>query len=79
MSEADYMDGFYPLGQTCVYCGKELEAMAAPRKHAVSLEGLRNLLFRHVDGTTQCPSGKTPSAWDGWSATRAFNRKEARR
>lgn len=72
------MADFYPLGQTCVNCGKMLEAREVPTG-SVSIKGLRNLEFRHDDGTTECLIVKTPRSWDGWSATRAFDaaRKKA--
>lgn len=65
------MSDFYPLGQSCIHCGKMLEACEKPTS-GVSIVGLRNLEYRHTDGTTECVIIKRPCAWDGWSATRAF-------
>lgn len=68
------MADFYPLGQTCTNCGKMLEARAVASSGAVSIKGLLNLEYRHTDGTTECVIVKEPRAWDGWSATRAFEK-----
>jgi hypothetical protein len=71
------MGEFYPLGQTCTNCGKMLEARSVVSSGAVSIKGLLNLEYRHTDGTTECVIVKTPRAWDGWSATRAFEKSRA--
>jgi hypothetical protein len=68
------MSHYYPLGMTCVNCGKEIEAKVVPSEHGLSIKGLRNFKYRHTDETTECVIVKSPRPWDEWSATRAFDR-----
>ena len=72
------MAEFYPLGMTCANCGKMLEARHVPSSGGISIKGLRKLEYRHDDGTEECVIIKSPRAWDGWSATRAFESAQKR-
>ncbi len=71
------MDDFYPLGINCVNCGKPLKARASKVRSSISIRGLRDLDYRHEDGTIQCIIRKSPQPFDGWKASKAFD--EARR
>ena len=70
------MPDYYKLGLSCQNCGKELEACAAPNNKGYSIKGLRELKYRHVDGTTVCVIIKPPRAYDGWLATREFEKAQ---
>lgn len=72
------MSEFYSIGMTCANCGKMLEARISPSFGKIHINGLRHLEYRHDDGMTECIITKSPTAWDGWSATRAFEKSRKR-
>lgn len=62
-----------PLGINCQHCGQQL-MVTAIRHHDLEISGLRDLDYRHIDGTEICWIPHYAGPYDGWRATKEFER-----
>lgn len=60
----------------CRWCSKPLVAVAI-RFHGVSIQGINDYEYAHLDGTTECIVRYKPGPYDGWAATRTIERNLA--
>ena len=68
---------FYDLGIFCTHCGQPLSARALPGS-GIQIQGLRSLEYRHtISKSKQCTTVYDAQPYDGWSATKAYEKSRA--
>lgn len=67
-----------PIDDVCAACRSPL-VVVAERRHDLQIKGLRDLEYRHEDGTDTCYLPRKAKPFDAWQATKAFDRARQER
>lgn len=62
------------LSLGCRNCGQQLRVVGE-RFGSISVQGLRDLVYEHADGTRECFTRHRAEPYDNWNATRDYEAK----